>query len=239
MPKYRQLHVKILDSYDFSEMPDDFTRVFWLLLIVVVDSAGRAIDNPAWLRSKMFPLRHDVIDSQIESALSWLSSPNRKMIVRYIANGHGYFEVVNFPLYQSGTQNESKSVLPAPPKLLTSNSEGSKKEVIPSVLYCIESELDCAELDPESGVRQLSDRFSSITGIMPHKNDKWIDSCRNMLRAGVTPDEMSATINRMKHPSGKGQIILTVTGPWSCENMAISDHSSGGNINLNVGVSNG
>jgi predicted GIY-YIG superfamily endonuclease len=25
MPKYRQLHTKIVDSFDFNEMPDDFT----------------------------------------------------------------------------------------------------------------------------------------------------------------------------------------------------------------------
>lgn len=113
MPTYRKLHTKIIDSYDFAEMPDDFTRVFWMLLIVVVDSEGRAIDNPAWLRSKMFPLRSDVEASQIEHSLSWLAE--RKMIIRYQVDGRGYFQVVTFKDYQTGTDREAKSVLPAPP----------------------------------------------------------------------------------------------------------------------------
>lgn len=113
MPTYRKLHTKIIDSYDFAEMPDDFTRVFWMLLIVVVDSEGRAIDNPVWLRSKMFPLRSDVEPAQIDRSLSWLDE--RKMIIRYLADGRGYFQVVKFKYYQTGTDREAKSVLPAPP----------------------------------------------------------------------------------------------------------------------------
>ncbi len=113
MPTYRKLHTKILDSYDFSEMPDDFTRVFWMLLIVTLDSEGRAINNPAWLRSRMFPLRDDVTSEQITGAIDWLS--NREMVVLYDVNGRSYFYVPNFKKYQSGTEKEAKSVLPPPP----------------------------------------------------------------------------------------------------------------------------
>lgn len=113
MPTYRKLHTKILDSYDFAEMPDDFTRVFWMLLIVVVDSEGRGIDNPAWLRSRMFPLRDDIRSDQLEGAMAWLH--NRKMLLRYEVNGRGYFQVAKFKDYQSGTEREAKSVLPGIP----------------------------------------------------------------------------------------------------------------------------
>lgn len=112
MPTYRKLHTKIIDSFDFAEMPNDFTRVFWMLLIVTVDSEGRAIDNPAWLRSRMFPLREDIKFSQIEDALTWLYE--RKMVLRYTVGGRKYFQVVKFKEYQSGTEREAKSVLPAP-----------------------------------------------------------------------------------------------------------------------------
>lgn len=121
MPTYRKLHTKILDSYDFAEMPDDFTRVFWMLLIVVADSEGRAIDNPSWLRSRMFPLRSDVDAAQIEKTLSWLAQ--RGMIVRYQAEGRGYFYVMKFKEYQSGTEREAKSTLPAPPKEVSATPE--------------------------------------------------------------------------------------------------------------------
>jgi hypothetical protein len=127
MPTYRKLHTKILDSYDFAEMPNDFTRVFWMLLIVVVDSEGRAIDNPAWIKSKMFPLRSDVSNKQIEDALSWLET--RKMIIRYKVSGRSYFYVSKFKNYQTGTEREAKSVLPPPEESLTSDSGVTQEEV--------------------------------------------------------------------------------------------------------------
>jgi len=126
MPTYRKLHTKILDSYDFAEMPDDFTRVFWMLLTVVVDSEGRAIDNPAWLRSRMFPLRDNVSNEQIEGAMSWLA--HRGMVVRYEVAGRKYFYVVNFKKYQTGTEREAKSTLPAPDNSLMSDSRVSHEE---------------------------------------------------------------------------------------------------------------
>lgn len=131
MPTYRKLHTKILDSYDFAEMPDDFTRVFWMLLIVVVDSQGRAIDNPAWLRSRMFPLRSDIDFRQINATLDWLDG--RSMIVRYQVDGRGYFFIPSFKTYQTGTDREAKSTLPSPPDLLTSNSRVTHEEVRPAV----------------------------------------------------------------------------------------------------------
>jgi hypothetical protein len=117
MPKYRQLHIKILDSFDFAEMPDDFTRVVWLLLIPVVDSEGRGIDNPAWLRSKMFPLRPDVELNQISAAMDWLG--NRGMVRRYKVGGKSYFCIPTWKEYQTGTDKEAKSILPAPDLLPT------------------------------------------------------------------------------------------------------------------------
>lgn len=130
MPTYRKLHTKILDSYDFAEMPNDFTRVFWMLLIVVVDSEGRAVDHPAWLRSKMFPLREDIKHEAIEAALAWLAE--RELIVRYAVSGRQYFYVASFKKHQTGTEKEAKSVLPAPEEgqeLLKSRSGVDREKV--------------------------------------------------------------------------------------------------------------
>lgn len=120
MPRYRQLHTKIVDSFDFNNMPDDFTRVLWLLLIVVVDSEGRGIDNPAWLRSKMFPMREDIQLKKITEAMDWLSSGS--MIVRYQVCENKYFFIPTWKKHQTGTDKEGKSNLPTP-DLLQSNSE--------------------------------------------------------------------------------------------------------------------
>lgn len=131
MPTFRKLHTKIIDSFDFAEMPDDFTRVFWLLLIVAADSEGRMIDNYAWLRSRMYPLRSDVTDGQIEATLTWLV--DRGMIIRYTVEGRGYFYIVKFKNYQTGTEREAKSVLPSPQELVASNSRVTQEAVRPAV----------------------------------------------------------------------------------------------------------
>lgn len=117
MPKYRQLHLKILDSIDVQDMPDDFTRLSWVLLSLVVDGAGRGIDNPAWVRAKMYPLREDVTMAQIAAAMDWYTK--RGMIGRYEADGRKYFYIVKWSAYQSGTEKEAKSVIPEPDLLRT------------------------------------------------------------------------------------------------------------------------
>ncbi len=114
MPRYRQLPVKTLDSQDVHEMPSDSCRLYWVLLQLVLDREGRGLDNAAWLRSKVFPLRGDaVLLSDIESWMDFFAE--HKMIERYQVNGRHYFYSVNFHRYQSGTEKEAKSELPAPP----------------------------------------------------------------------------------------------------------------------------
>lgn len=126
MPKYRQLHTKMVDSEDIANMPDDFTRFFFVTLIIVLDSAGRAIDNPAWLRSKAFPMRSDVEIKQVSDALDWLAEHNH--IIRYEVDGKKYFYCPKFLELQTGLDKEGPSVLPAP-ELLRSNSEPTPEKV--------------------------------------------------------------------------------------------------------------
>jgi hypothetical protein len=127
MPKYRQLHLKILDSFDFNDMPDDFTRVVWLLLPLIVDSEGRGISNIAWIRSKMFPMREEVALEQIGNAFHWLIS--RNMVIIYEVEGNQYFHIPKFKTYQSGTAKEGKSYIPAPPEVLGNNSVGTPEKL--------------------------------------------------------------------------------------------------------------
>lgn len=146
MPKYRQLHTKIVDSFDFAEMPNDFIRLFWLLLIVIVDSEGRGIDNPAWIRSRMFPLRPDIDIEEIEAAMEWLAK--RQMIRRYQVDGRRYFDLPTFHTYQSGTDKEARSTLPACPDLLQSNSGVAPEEV------CVNTIQYNAEADAEASAKR-------------------------------------------------------------------------------------
>ena len=114
-PKYRQIPTKTPESFDFNDIPSDFGRMFWLMLPIALDSEGRGIDNTQWLRSKLFPIREDDVTEQICSTMDWLAT--KGMIVRYQAEGRKYFYSVNFKTYQTGTDKESQSFLPAPPPL--------------------------------------------------------------------------------------------------------------------------
>lgn len=112
MPQYRKLHTKITQSFDFNEMPDDFARCLWLLLPLGLDCEGRGIYNASWIKSKLMPLREDVDGQKIMDAMEWFAL--RGMIVVYTVEGRRYFFVPTFKVYQSGTEKESRSVLPAP-----------------------------------------------------------------------------------------------------------------------------
>jgi DnaD/phage-associated family protein len=127
MPKYRRLYTKIVDSFDFAEMPDDLTRIIWVLMIVVVDSEGRGIDSPSWINSRMFPLAPRALDD-IENSMTWMNE--RGMIRRYVVNGRQYFDIPTFHNYQAGMYKEAASVIPAHPQL-QSNS-GVTPELVES-----------------------------------------------------------------------------------------------------------
>lgn len=113
MPQYRKLHVSTIDSLDVADMPDDFTRLTWLLLPLIVCSEGRGVDIPHWLMSKLYPLRTDVSPDMVAAAMDWFTQ--RGMVNRYEANGRPYFYLVNFAKYQGDTRREADSPYPPPP----------------------------------------------------------------------------------------------------------------------------
>ena len=110
MPQYRKLYLKTTESLDINEMPDDFTRLLWLLLPLITCREGRGMDNPAWVKSKAMPLREDVTQEEVEKALHWYA--RRGMIVQYKVGGRKYFEIVNWARYQGDTQREAESNYP-------------------------------------------------------------------------------------------------------------------------------
>lgn len=112
MPLYRNIHTKTPDSEDINDMPDDFHRLFYIMFFIILDSAGRGYDKPAWLKSKAFPLREDVTYEQINAAMDWFEK--RGMIHRYEVDGKKCFWDPKFEAHQHGLNKEGKSVIPAP-----------------------------------------------------------------------------------------------------------------------------
>jgi len=123
MPRYRKLHAKTVESFDFNEMPDDFTRLFWVLLPLGLSREGTLPATPALVRSKIFPLREDITFDMIRVALNWFAE--RDMIRFYEAEGHQYLWAVNFAHYQGNTVKESDSNYPPPPEQWSNDTEST------------------------------------------------------------------------------------------------------------------
>lgn len=113
MPRYRKLHCKITESLDVNDMPDDFTRLFWVLLPTALCREGRGLDNAAWLKSRLFPLREDIDQGTVYAAFAWCV--DRGMIAKYTVGERDYFLVPTFHQYQGNTIKEAESDYPPPP----------------------------------------------------------------------------------------------------------------------------
>ena len=124
MPQYRKIYTKITQSFEFNDMPDDFTRLLWTLLPLGLDCEGRGIYHGSWIKSKIMPLRDDVTTEKIMTAMSLFAK--NKMIVVYSTGGHDYFYIPTFKKYQTGTERETKSILPEP---VVSNSRVTQELV--------------------------------------------------------------------------------------------------------------
>ena len=216
MPKYRQLHYKIIDSFDFNEMPNDFTRIVWVLLTLVLDSEGRGIDNMAWVKSKMFPMRNDVDIAQLIEVFEWFA--NRKMVIRYEINCRKYFYIPTFKTYQKGTEKEAASLLPCPPELLQTYSKPTQEQGENSFIKH-EYESDSASAfasesgtDQEFSLLPLSQVFVEESRLpeLSGGPEQYNAGLKSMRDAGVTPEDLRKAIQtlRFKH--------YTIVSPVSC-----------------------
>lgn len=113
MPTYRKLHARILESGDIADMPDDFHRLVWTWLPLILSSDGTTIYDARYIRSRMFPLRDDIHSERIAEVLAWFEQ--RRMILPYDGDGRRYLYVPTFAKYQGDTSREADSTFPKPP----------------------------------------------------------------------------------------------------------------------------
>ena len=135
MPQWRKMHLKMIESDDVINMPDDFTRFLWVMLIMIADREGRGRRNPLWIRSKAFPTRLDVTLDQVDAAMDWMAG--RGMIAIYFSGEDDYFQICSFHRYQN-TAKEAESLFPADPNgssmaaELVENKSGATPELVQS-----------------------------------------------------------------------------------------------------------
>jgi len=189
MPQYRKLYVKSVESLDINDMPDDFTRLLWVLLPLGLDAEGRGLDNMSWIKSKVMPLREDVTPAMLEAAMKWYQ--NRGMIIRYDAGGRKYFTIPTWHIYQGDTTRETKSNYPSPnsrvtQELLTSKSGCNEYESV----YESESELT------DDKLRKLQQAFINASGITAYAP---IDAeiYEKMDKHGVIPEDMGEAVRTL------------------------------------------
>ena len=173
MPLWRKLYVKIVDSPDVNDMPDDFTRLLWVILPLQLDRRGRGLDNSAWVRSKCFPLREDVTVAMVDAALEWYAE--RRMIERYEDNGRRLFWLPKWHKYQGKCDREAESdrAAPssyegddAPPPELPPYS-GPTHELVPT-----SSRLEESRVEESRGVQETSPTAPAYA--TPTNLDGWI-----------------------------------------------------------------
>lgn len=161
MPQWRKLWVKTVDSFDVNDLPDDFTRLAWVILPLGLDRDGRGLDNAAWLRSQLFKLREDVDNGQMAAAMdAW---QGLGMIERYQVNGRAYFCVPSFYDYQGNTSKETESRIPPPPDW-----------VVPSWQTVQESAETSAQETPEEDapeVESSQEEVKSKSGVSPDQDE--------------------------------------------------------------------
>lgn len=193
MAQYRALHTKIVQSFDFNEMPDDFTRLMWALMPLALDCEGRGIYNSSWLRSKLFPLREDVTAKQIMAAIDWMIE--RGMVVKYEVEGRLYFYSPTFKNYQRGLERETASVLPAPE--LVESYSGVTQELVESNSCSNKTKQNLTETElKESEPEKLISLFASISkaGYVPKnlkERKEWGDILQRLVGSGVTAEMLA------------------------------------------------
>lgn len=128
MPQWRKLHVKTTESMSVNDMPDDFTRLLWVLLPLILDREGRGVYNLSWIRGHVMPLRGDVDNENIGRAMQYYASQG--MVEIYSVDGREYFWIPTWKAYQGDGEREAPSHLPPPPvKKITRDKVKSRSRV--------------------------------------------------------------------------------------------------------------
>ena len=163
MPQWRKLHVKATESLDIDDMPNDFHRLLWIMLPLGLDSEGRGLNNPAWIKAKVMPLRTDVKAAKIKAAMNWYAE--RGMIEKYDIDGRSYFWIPTFTQYQGNTSREASSDYPPPPSYIsqeevTTNSRPTQEQVAQRSSTDVDS-----DVDSDSEEIQTTDTDASVVAV--------------------------------------------------------------------------
>lgn len=208
MPQWRKLYTKSLDSIDINNMPNDFTRLMWLLLPLGLDREGRGLNNTTWIKSKIFPLREDVTQEMISDVLSWLQE--RDMIRCYSSEGRPYFYVVNWSKYQGDCSREKGSEIPEP--VLTTNSR---------LTHDLLTERSCSDSDSDSDSTIAAEGAASAKPRKKSERQKALSTLENEFSTITAIPLPGRATDRQKLSASAGW-WQPLTQIWEMENQDTS-----------------
>ena len=109
----RYIREGLLDSDRFEALREHGgaqAQLFYMLLLLCVDDYGRCRNHPIWLRSKVFPLRDDIRETDISR---WLAACEKSGLIAFYGEAEG--DTTFIQVYNFGQQTRSKSKYPDPP----------------------------------------------------------------------------------------------------------------------------
>jgi hypothetical protein len=135
-------------------MPDDFHRLVWTWLPLILTSDGTCIYTATYLRSRLFPLRDDITIARITEVFDWFV--RRKMVLPYDVDGRRYLYVPTFSKYQGDTTREADSTIPKPtPEMLTTNSCNLHEQCVKDSCLDVDADADTnAEVDVDAAAQK-------------------------------------------------------------------------------------
>jgi hypothetical protein len=230
MPQWRKLHLKTIDSDDINAMPDDFTRLLWVMLTLIADREGRGLNKPVWIRSKAFPMREDVTLDQVQAAMEWFEE--RGMVAVYCLDDREYFEVCSFHRYQS-TSKEAESTFPAQPNPFggvpdqPQSQSGAATDLLQSSSVTdVDADVDSnADVDVDAcddGEDQPSGKFALFEQAFTEESHlplfhggpvKWHRALKTLEEARASPGDMRQAIREMLEKKFTIASAMSVVNP--------------------------
>lgn len=179
-----------------------FEEVFWYRLTVNCDDYGRFDARPQILKSRLFPLKQDITEKVIETALTKLSALG--LVTTYTCSGKPYLQLVTWDKYQRIRAKRSK--FPAPDDTccqLTADVVNSRRNPIQSNPNPIQYE-QAYQPDSVGHVNEISNGdleifFESIWKLYPRKEGKGsVSKTQKTKLYHIGLDELNRAIERYK-----------------------------------------
>lgn len=153
----RSLKPALFKNEDLGSADPLYTILFeglWCL----ADREGRLEDRPMRICAELFPYRRQITERKLDAMLDWLLQ--RKMVIRYVADGKRLIQVTNFVSHQNPHKNEAPSKYQAP----TPNDSGASTRLAPERVDPKTEALGLtpSSLTPDSGL--LTPDYSATGG---------------------------------------------------------------------------